>query len=87
MLKWWMTAAYSDAAHAEILYGHSLLERWSRVLPERILGEDLGDWLEVINERVAEGKSTTLHVIAAILCTAVNAVAYKLTALGRKHAR
>ena len=58
-----------------------VLDRWARLLPTRIAKEDLGDYMEDVNRRVASGQRVRpwIRVFLGMLWTAVNAVGHTLT--------
>jgi len=64
----------------------TLLDRWARALPARIVNEELGDWLEVIDARLRTGKNVRLQVFAAVISTGFNASLYALKALWKRRA-
>lgn len=64
------------------------LDTWSVVLPARIKNEELGDYIEDIRRRAAQGQRILawLRLIFAAFWTGVNAVGYLLKELGNRKA-
>jgi hypothetical protein len=70
--------------------GHvrSVLDAWAVVLPQRIVDEDLGDYIEDINRRIQSGQRflAWIRVIAAVAYTGVNTAGHVLQTLGKRTA-
>jgi len=66
----------------------AVIDAWSAFLPARIVKEDVGDYMEDIGRRAADGQYVLLacRVIAAICWTMVNSIGYfmKQVRRGRK---
>lgn len=62
----------------------SCLDLWSMLLPTRIANEDLGGYVEEIDDRLARGQRVLalIHALAAVLRTGVNAVWYFVKTIG-----
>ena len=62
------------------------LDVWAVLLPSRIVNEELGDYLEDIHRRCAEGQRwcVYVHVASAIFWTSLNAIGYAMKAVGKK---
>lgn len=60
-----------------------LLDAWSTLLPARVIKEDMGDFVEDINRRIALGQRVLPWVRcgAAIFWTGVNAIGYLMSNL------
>jgi hypothetical protein len=66
----------------------TILDCWAAVLPARIVKEDLGDYIEDIKHRCADGQRIRvwLRALAATFWTGVNSIGYAMTALGKRQA-
>jgi hypothetical protein len=64
----------------------SVLDVWAIFLPQRIVNEDLADYLQDINRRIAKGQrwKAYLRVVAAIFWTGVNAVRHFQSQVSKK---
>jgi hypothetical protein len=80
---------HSSKPRVEPARAHRALDRWAALLPQRVVNEDLGDYIEDINRRAAEGQRWLIwvRVVVAILTTAVNSVGYVRKALGKATVR
>lgn len=56
----------------------TMLECWSALLPAHVVKEDLGDYIEDINQRIANGqrKLVYVRVLAAMFWTGLNTAAF-----------
>ena len=63
-----------------------LLDAWSALLPARVAREDLGDYIELIAERLEKGQNWLVYVntAGAMFWTGVNAVGYFLKETGKR---
>jgi hypothetical protein len=65
-----------------------ILDAWSAVLPARVNNEELGDYIEDINRRAAEGQRHLVYVrlATAIFWTGVHALSDLLQSLSKRKA-
>jgi hypothetical protein len=84
----WLTARLRLPRRKVRRDARAVLDVWAAFLPSRVATEDLGDYLEDINNRLAKGqrKLVYVRVAAAIFWTGINAVGYAMKAVGRKSA-
>jgi hypothetical protein len=64
----------------------ALIDTWGVWLPQRIVNEELGDYLEDIDRRIGQGQKwgVRIRIVAAMFWTASNAIGYIMSqALGR----
>ena len=68
---------------------NTILDTWGALLPTRIYNEDLGDLIEDVKRRCAEGQRVRvwLRVSTGIVWTALNAVGYAMRLLRSKRVR
>jgi hypothetical protein len=73
-----MTRAAYRARRAVVRTPHEALSAWSRLLPERVLSEDLADFLERVQAAHNESRHCSAFVISVqgIFWTAVNSVRF-----------
>lgn len=62
-----------------------VLDWWARLLPVRVVSEDLGDYREKIQRLISEGQPLRAYwtLVAAIVSTAMNSVGYALRQFGK----
>ena len=61
---------------------------WSAVLPQRIVDEELGDFMEDVSRRIAKGENKLVYfrMFTTLLWTAAHAIGYFLKAVGKHRA-
>jgi hypothetical protein len=66
----------------------TFLDGWAVIMPQRIVNEELGDYIEDINRRAGEGQRwrVAVRVLAAMFWTGVNAIGYFLKQIGKQKA-
>jgi hypothetical protein len=82
-----VTEALNAPFEPRVHFAKTVLDGWACILPARIRNEDLGDYIEDINRRIADGQGwrAYIRVVIAILDTGMNTYAYVVSLLkGRR---